>query len=505
MNKIKIKVQDLFDAIEKYENHLFKINEEYIQKTKINIKDKKNQFKEVPALIKKRDDIIKITLHNGEILKIGSQHVICTMDWIQKKAKNLTTEDFLIKNSGLLIRIKSIEIEKEDDVFDLQINSVDHLYSDALGYVHHNTFIMSMICKLYDKTKILVLFNRTELLHQTKEKFVAEYGFKSDEVGIIGGGGYEDSCRITLLSIQSYQNIFHLFPDVKIIITDECHETGRTTTAEKIIYSCQSAAIKIGLSATVSVIENPYEKMKLHGNIGPIIHKVPYDKLRDMGTLATISVSMYKIGTMNSIPIIGSWNDIYETIKIKRPEDIEVYEKLNYEIVKEDGWTLARKFISYGDESNLYIYNNSRNELIAKICEEKERVLILFTKIAHGKELLKLIPHGILISGDDDRRTRESAKQKIKDDSKTVIIASSIFDVGVDIPAIKTLILAGSSVSNVRVMQKIGRATRKDLNTLKEDAEIIDFMQYDNPLSLKQSRKRKKIYEDLLKVPVTLI
>jgi superfamily II DNA or RNA helicase len=505
MNKIKIKIGKLFDAIEKYEKHEFKINEEYYLTTKINIKDKNGDFQRVPALIKKRDIIYKISLDNGDSIRAGGEHIICTTNMEQKKFKTLTIKDKLINIKSKLIPIKSIKLEGEEDVFDLQIDSPDHLYCDSKGYIHHNTFIMSMICKLYDKSKILVLFNRTELLHQTKEKFVQEYGFKHDEVGIIGGGSYEDSCRITLLSIQSYQNIFHLFPEVKIVITDECHETGRTATAEKIIYSCQGASIKIGLSATVSVIENPYEKMKLHGNIGPIIHKVPYDKLRDMGTLASVSVSMYKIGNMNSTPIIGSWNDIYETIKIKRPEDIEVYEQLGYDIVKEDGWTLARKFISYGDESNLYIYNQTRNELIAKISNEKERVLILFTKLAHGKELLKLIPHGILISGDDDRKTRESAKQRIKDDPNTVIIASSIFDVGVDIPAIKTLILAGSSVSNVRVMQKIGRATRKDLNTLKEDAEIIDFMQYDNPLSLKQSRKRKKIYETLLKVPVNLI
>lgn len=505
MNKIKIKIGKLFNAIEKYENHNFKTNEEYYPKIKINIKDKNGDFQSVPALIKKRDIIHKISLDNGDYIRTGSNHIICTTNMEQKKVHTLTMKDKLITTRGKLIPIKSIKMEDEEDVFDLQIDSPDHLYSDSKGYIHHNTFIMSMVCSLYNTSKILVLFNRTELLFQTREKFVSEYGFRGDEVGIIGGGSYDDSCRITLLTTQSYQNIFHLFPDIRVIITDECHETGRTATAEKIIYSCQGASIKVGLSATVSVIENQYEKMKLHGNIGPIIHKVPYDKLRDMGTLATITVSMYKIGVMNSVPIIGSWNDIYETIKIKKPEDIEIYEKLDYEIVKEGSQTLARKFISYGDESNLYIYNSTRNELISKIASQKERVLILFTKLAHGKELLNLMPHAVLISGDDDRYTRESAKNKIKDDPKSVIIASSIFDVGVDIPAIKTLILAGSSVSNVRVMQKIGRATRMDLNTLKEDAEIIDFMQYDNPLSLKQSRKRKKIYEDLLKIPVNLI
>jgi len=53
-------------------------------------------------------------------------------------------------------------------------------------------------------------------------------------------------------------------------------------------------------------------------------------------------------------------------------------------------------------------------------------------------------------------------------------------------------------------MQKIGRGTRKDNLTFKDSFEIIDFMQHDNPLSLKQSRKRKKVYEEILKLPVNL-
>lgn len=41
--------------------------------------------------------------------------------------------------------------------------------------------------------------------------------------------------------------------------------------------------------------------------------------------------------------------------------------------------------------------------------------------------------------------------------------------------------------------------------TGKFNGEVIDFYQQDNHLSLKQSKKRKKIYEELMKIPVKII
>ena len=129
----------------------------------------------------------------------------------------------------------------------------------------------------------------------------------------------------------------------------------------------------------------------------------------------------------------------------------------------------------------------------------------LFTNINHGRELKKLLPNAVLISGEDDRKSRDEAKKKLLEQKDTIVLASDIWSTGVDIPAIKTLILAGSSVSSVKIIQKIGRSTRNDKNTDKITAEIIDFYQIDNPLSIKQSKKRKNVYENILKIPVKII
>lgn len=392
---------------------------------------------------------------------------------------------------------------------DYQNEALLSIYKYKNGNIEMGTglgkgLIMAALCHLYNKSNILCLFNRLDLISQTYDNFI-KYGIKPSEIGIIGSGQYNDESRITLLSIQSYQNIFHLFPRVDIIVLDEAHETGRSPTAEKIIYSCQNASQKIGFSATINVIDNEAEKMKLYSNVGPIIYKKEYWNGRDEGSLASLSVSMYQVGTTGSKEIVGSWQDIYDTVKLNDYGEAERWEENGYSIIKEGKDLYARKFIEYGDQSVCYTYNEERNKLISDLAKKKERVLILFTNIAHGKELKKLLPNSILVSGEDDKKSREQAKALLRDKKDAVVIASEIFSTGVDIPSIKTLILAGSSVSSVKTIQKLGRATRNDSGTGKISAEIIDFYQIDNPLTLKQSKKRKSIYENVLKVPVKII
>ena len=115
------------------------------------------------------------------------------------------------------------------------------------------------------------------------------------------------------------------------------------------------------------------------------------------------------------------------------------------------------------------------------------------------------MPEAILISGDSSTKDRDRAKEYLKDNKNAIVIASSIWSTGVDIRSIKNLILADSNVAATRVIQKFGRAVRKDAHTDKHHAVIWDFLQNDNPLSIKQSRKRIKIYRDILKMKVNFV
>lgn len=364
------------------------------------------------------------------------------------------------------------------------------------------TLILAALFQLF-KCKSICVFNQIELIRQTKSELINEFGFDHKDVGIVGEGINEGDRRYVLLSMMSYQNMFSEYPDVGAVIMDEVHSTGRTNVAEKILYCAQSAPIRVGLSATANVIENPYEQMRLYANVGPVIIKRDMKDQMDEGILADTKVIMHTLSN-TPIPVTGSWADIYEKRKWKkekkRADDKKLrdaYKEQGWEFIKEGGEEYVRKLVALGDESNLYIHNVERNKKIAELAKTHERVLILFNKLPHGEILHKLIPNSILIYGKHSKDERELAKNELKDNKDAVVIASSIFDQGINIPSIKNLILGSISVSTVRTIQKVGRAVRTDKKTNKTTATVHDFAQYNNAMATKQTEKRIKIYKKI--------
>jgi superfamily II DNA or RNA helicase len=71
------------------------------------------------------------------------------------------------------------------------------------------------------------------------------------------------------------------------------------------------------------------------------------------------------------------------------------------------------------------------------------------------------------------------------------LVATSLADEGLDLPILDAVILAGSGMSKVKAMQRIGRAIRKFPG--KEKAYIVDFMDKAHYLE-KHSKERFEIY-----------
>jgi superfamily II DNA or RNA helicase len=151
--------------------------------------------------------------------------------------------------------------------------------------------------------------------------------------------------------------------------------------------------------------------------------------------------------------------------------------------------SIYQKYITENDVRNGMI-NDSVRSLIAS----GRKVLILVRFISHGKILSKLlsdIPH-YFVNGNVDGLTREDIKKDFENGIYKCLIASSVFDIGVDIPCLDALILGGGGKSTVRALQRIGRVIRGYPN--KKDAIIVDF--FDNAKYLdKHSSIRISVYE----------
>jgi superfamily II DNA or RNA helicase len=145
------------------------------------------------------------------------------------------------------------------------------------------------------------------------------------------------------------------------------------------------------------------------------------------------------------------------------------------------------------------IENSTRNNLIVdnveKLINLGYKPLVLFDKIAHGDILYDMLsekfPCGLL-SGKDSAKNRDKVKEQIVNGEIKCLIASKIFDIGIDIPCLSALVLCGSGKASVRSLQRIGRVIRKFKG--KKIAAIVDFL--DNAHYLKDhSKARKKTYE----------
>jgi superfamily II DNA or RNA helicase len=147
------------------------------------------------------------------------------------------------------------------------------------------------------------------------------------------------------------------------------------------------------------------------------------------------------------------------------------------------------KYITKNEIRNGMIIDSAR-----KLIGKEKKVLILVRYLSHGNELARQLSDLPIyfVNGDVDGQTRISVKRDFENGDLKCLIASSVFDIGVDIPSLDALILAGGGKSTVRTLQRIGRVIR--IADGKKNAIVVDFI--DNARYLdKHSATRIAVYE----------
>jgi superfamily II DNA or RNA helicase len=141
--------------------------------------------------------------------------------------------------------------------------------------------------------------------------------------------------------------------------------------------------------------------------------------------------------------------------------------------------------------------NEYRNMYIAQLVNlhymSNRSILVLVTRIRHGNNILKyLCDDVIFLKGEDDIERRNEVVEKVKIREIREIIASTIADEGLDLPALDVVIMAGGGTSKTTALQRVGRALRLYLGKiLAYIDEFFDDAQY---LS-KHSKDRLDIYK----------
>jgi superfamily II DNA or RNA helicase len=129
-----------------------------------------------------------------------------------------------------------------------------------------------------------------------------------------------------------------------------------------------------------------------------------------------------------------------------------------------------------------YIVNNElrNNILIANtvhLLEMGRKPLILFREHKHGKILRDMIPSDVrvrMVTGKLGKEERDKIREDFKAGEIDLLLASTVYDQGVDLPGLDALIKAGGGKSTAKALQRIGRVIRGNKAGGKKDAYVVD-------------------------------
>ncbi|MFA5023377.1 MAG: DEAD/DEAH box helicase [Patescibacteria group bacterium] len=373
------------------------------------------------------------------------------------------------------IVIQNIEIrEYQTRVLEVALREKGGIIQAATGS-GKSVMIAQLIANMNVKTMIYV--TGIDLLYQMHEMFEKVLKMK---IGIIGDG-QADVKRINICTVwtasavlgkkyvpmddEDYSRkedvksinknrIVKAIKEAELAIFDECHMLA-TDTLQLINNTSCSARYKYGFSGTPWRDDNA--DLLLESVCGKTIIEITASELIKDNYL--VAPTIYFVDVPKKDNISDQYQSIYK-------EYIVENEVRNDKIIKS-----AIKLVDAG-----------------------RKVLILVKNIKHGDILLEQLEDKYVTyfaKGDVESSERNRIRKDFIKGDIQIIIASVIFDQGIDLPILDALILAGSGKSSGRALQRLGRVIRPFPN--KKDAIVVDFIDNAKYL-LNHTAERIKIY-----------
>jgi superfamily II DNA or RNA helicase len=284
------------------------------------------------------------------------------------------------------------------------------------------------------------------------------------EVGVIGDGhklieGY----KVIVAMVQTLYNVldsvprkgakgYMIFPDNELLVVDECHHVSSDSMMN--VISHIPGHYRFGMSGTPLKYDD-LSDMKLIAATGDVVVDVTNEYMIEAGWSAKPMIKMYIVEDLKAALWDMDYADAYKSMIVEYKQ---------------------------------------RNEIIIDYANKSEGVvLILVNQLEQGRLLRDAISGSVFVHGSDDTDYRQGVLSTMRAATKGIFIASPIFDEGIDVPAVDTVILAGGGKGHVKLLQRIGRGIRQKAG--RNELIVIDFIDDTNEYLLKHSRDRIEIYE----------
>lgn len=250
-----------------------------------------------------------------------------------------------------------------------------------------------------------------------------------------------------------------LLKKFEFIVLEEAHESSGFGYFD-VCNHCKRAAYRLALTATPFMKDDEEANMRLMAVSGPIGIKVTEKQLIESEILAK------------------------PYFKFIRPTSRPKY------LQKRTQWQAAYRIG--------IVENDGRNHQIVEEAQKAKThglsVMCLVLQKAHGNILKKMMQEAGLkvafIFGENNAEERQQKLNELKNKKIDVLIGSTILDVGVDVPAVGMVILAGGGKAEVALRQRIGRGLRAKKHG-PNVCFVVDFDdQYNNHLINHAAQRR---------------
>ena len=310
----------------------------------------------------------------------------------------------------------------------------------------------------------LFLVHRFGLADQAAARFELRTG---KAAGRIGEGTWAPNDRVTCATFQTLSKRLQdgdpkalaLIESAEGVIVDEGHVLPAGSFAF-VMNRARRAYYRIAMSGT-PLDRGDQRSILTIGMTGPVIYRIRPEVLIAAGVLSRPRIRMIRVVQE---PTANTWSEVYRQCVVDSP---------------------------------------IRNAAVLSAIKRAAKPCLVFVKdIDHGRTLAKLVSRaGIacdFVWGSNSSEERKASIKRLIRGDHEALIASVIFNEGVDIPELRSVVIASGGKSTIAALQRIGRGMRvkKDAtgNVVKDEFEVYDFQDEGDRWLQRHTRARVAAY-----------
>jgi superfamily II DNA or RNA helicase len=278
-----------------------------------------------------------------------------------------------------------------------------------------------------ETSKTLIIVPTLQLVDQFKGDLI-DYGFPEDWIGSVNASKKEFDKQIVVSTWQSLKNTIGKVESFDAIICDEVH-TAAADTISGILKDAVNAKYRFGVTGTLPT--NRLDALTVQSFIGPVLKTFTGRDLADLGYVSKCVIKQVHIKYSRSFG--SDYNTIRDEVFIS-PFRLGVIRGLA---------------------------KNTKNTMLILVERIEKEGMILESYLREQLPEKNIV----FLSGKDKSSVRDVWRKDMNYQENIVCIATyPIFQQGVNIPALREIVLASSTKSFIRVIQSLGRTLRKHVS-----------------------------------------